>query len=56
MSAQLKRILEQLALKEQPACSLLSKIPGSLKTYIHSWKHLHDVGVQLQAARELMQL
>lgn len=51
-----RRILEQLALKEQPACSLLSKIPGSLKTYIHSWKHLSDVGVQLQAARELMQL
>jgi hypothetical protein len=45
-----------LALKEQPACSLLSKIPGSLKTYIHSWKHLSDMGVQLQAARELMQL
>lgn len=51
-----RRILEHLALKEQPACSLLSKIPGSLKTYIHSWKHLSDVGVQLQAARELMQL
>lgn len=40
--------LEQLARKEQPACSLVAKIPNQIKTYIHSWKHLSDVGVQLQ--------
>jgi hypothetical protein len=47
--------LDQLAKKEQPPCNLVGKIPNQIKTYIHSWKHLSDVGVQLQAARQQLE-
>lgn len=40
-----RRLLEQLALKEQPTCSPSAKVLGKINTYIHSWKHMSDVGV-----------
>jgi hypothetical protein len=45
-----------LASKEQPACSLGAKYLAAIRTYIHSWKHLSDVGVQLLGAQEQLQL
>jgi hypothetical protein len=51
-----RRILEQLAAKEQPACSLAARYPAAIRTYIHSWKHLSDVGVQLLGAQEQLAL